>query len=87
MDSFATAKQVQARFPKAPVHETVGDRIAARRRIGEQLKVADGRVAKGLIHKLLIEQSNGVDDIQWCPTDEELQHHDKQHLDDALFIL
>lgn len=75
------------RLAKATIHETVRDRIAATGRIGEQLAAADGRIAERLVHEFRFEQHQRVDDIQRCPAEEELQHNDEQHLDDAPAIL
>lgn len=51
------------------------------------MEIGDRLVAKRLINDLRVEQRNGVDDVQRCPADEELQHHHEQHLDDAFFVL
>lgn len=83
----AAQKHIRAGLAEAAIHEAVRDRIAAARRVGEQLQKRDRLVADVLVHQIRIEDDQRVDGVQRRPADEELQHDDEQHLDDALLVL
>lgn len=73
--------------PEAGVHETVCDRIAAGRRVGQELEEADGRIVHVLVHHRSNQHRQRVDHIERGPADEELQHQDEQHLHHPLLAL
>lgn len=79
-------EQIEERLPEATAHEAVGDGVAARRRVRQQLEEADGRVAQVVVDGARPEQGHRVDHVQRRPADEKLQHHHEQHFDDAFFV-
>lgn len=76
------AKETDA---KRPIHEAVGDRVAARRGVRQQLEEADAAVAQAVIHGFGMEQGHRVEHVQGRPAYEEFYHHNEEHSDDALF--
>lgn len=81
-----TAEQIEEGFPETATHKTVRYGIATRRRVGQQLEEADGRVAQIVVDGARPEQGHRVDHVQRCPADEKLQHHYEEHFDDAFFV-
>lgn len=65
------SEQVQECLSKADVHEAVRDRIAAWRRVRQQLEEADCGVAEILVDGFRIEQCNRVYHVERRPTYEE----------------
>jgi len=80
------SEEIQERLTEANVHKAIRDGIAARRRIGQQLEEAYRSVAEVLVDNFMIKQRDCVDYVERRPADEELQHNDEQHLDDALLV-
>lgn len=81
-----TAEQIEESLPETATHEAVRYGIAARRRVGQKLEEADGRVAQVVVDGARPEQGHRVDHVQRCPADEKLQHYYEEHFDDAFFV-
>lgn len=75
-------ERCQKRLSEPRIHETVGDGIATRRRIGHRLAQADAAAAQDPVHRRRIEQASRYDNINRCPAHEELYNDNEQHKDD-----
>lgn len=77
----AAAEEADERLPEFLVHEAVGDGVAARTAVGQQLHQRHPRAAHRLVDRPRPEQVPRVEHVQRCPAHEEFDHQHEQHAD------
>lgn len=86
LELLQTPKHINKRLPEPAVHEAIRDWVATARRVCQKLKETDARVSEVIVNDRRIKKDQRVDRVERRPADEELEHHGKEHLDDALLI-
>ncbi len=79
----AAAKRRQERLAELLVHEAIGDRVAAGRKVGQQVNEVHGKRRDVAPRAREVHHRPRVRHVQRRPTHEELEDDHKEHADDS----
>ena len=79
-DTGAAAEGREEPLTELPVHEAVGDGIAARGHVGEQVDQVHGDWRYSSLDTVLVKDVPRLKDVGRRPAHKELHHYDQEHL-------